>query len=415
MPQKWFETSPGWDLLVAHVGACTKTACGCVRFKRNFGDWSQKTKLHDDQDGDSSSWLWFTFTSQGNFRWHCIVCGDSNAEIESGRGMPLAADATQSVQISNLLTHHNSSTHLENLGKMFPQFATNDLYTVPPKQLWIDLLKAFQNSETPSHGFDLPSGRISFAKADQMLWTLNEARGDVKRDILRNAEVISVLRDERHGRMHVRARCTDEKTDAFYLGQSRGHNPDALGLTEATVNVVRAVCTERANPPKGAVVEPHFDKKLFVDTKNKVEGVSIDSAENEVVSARDMSTRKPDGSAPEFPNAAHTLRDAAHSARRILGRLWKADSVLDYTYKFFMMIASIIQWSLDLRQLYQECTQESADKAVYTEFQHMRAAKHRIETFLTPISRCILDPSGEHFIFKHIRVGNHCGTPQTYV
>ena len=42
-------------------------------------------------------------------------------------------------------------------------------------------------------------------------------------------------------------------------------------------------------------------------------------------------------------------------------------------------------------RLYQECTTEaSGDCAVSAQFTHLRAAKHRIESFMTPLSRSVL-------------------------
>jgi len=106
-----------------------------------------------------------------------------------------------------------------------------------------------------------------------------------------------------------------------------------------------------------------------------------------------MARAQPDGTPTVFPNCLQILRDAAHSSRRVLSRLWKADPVLNHAWTFFMLIASLIQWSGDLRNLYQECVNESTDSAVDTKFQHLRAAKHRIETWLTPMSRTILNPA----------------------
>ena len=148
-------------------------------------------------------------------------------------------------------------------------------------------------------------------------------------------------------------------------------------------------------PPEGAVLPQAgtFDNTLFAEVCNKVEAVTLDSAASEVLSARDMSTQH-EGAAADFPNAKHVLRDAAHNARRVLSRLFDADSVLKYTLELFMILASLIQWSDEMRKLYQECVRESQHRAVVTMFEHMRYAKHRIESWLTPLSRCCLDPEG---------------------
>ena len=132
-------------------------------------------------------------------------------------------------------------------------------------------------------------------------------------------------------------------------------------------------------------MESDFEHLLVI-----LEAIAIDSAENEVVSAKDINKLKPEDSKEVI-----VIRDAAHCARRILSRLFRADPVVWYTFEFFTMIAKLLHWSLDLRVVYQECSAESITSAVSTKFSHLRAAKHRIETWLTPLSRSVLDPDGD--------------------
>ena len=204
--------------------------------------------------------------------------------------------------------------------------------------------------------------------------------------------------------MHVRFRCIGNELEPYtgYLGQSRKHEPDALGLTEATLKVVANMCTTRAHPPTGAVAKPVFDPKLFNHCRHILGPVAVDSAENEIVSVNDMSRPHNDREA-YFPNS-FGLRDGAHSSRRLLSRLFKASPKIDFVFNFFTMLATIIQWSDELRKLYSECTSESTDAAVSTEFTHLRAAKHRIESMFSPLSRSCLDPTGEHMDHKKISV-----------
>ena len=54
-----------------------------------------------------------------------------------------------------------------------------------------------------------------------------------------------------------------------------------------------------------------------------------------------------------------------------------------------------MQHSIDLQRLYTECCAEcEATAAVSSRFANLRAAKHRIETFTTPLSRCLLNMDG---------------------
>ena len=101
---------------------------------------------------------------------------------------------------------------------------------------------------------------------------------------------------------------------------------------------------------------------------------------------------------PMFPTRVSALRDLPHGSRRLLSRLWKADEIMDNCFGYFChwkeSPPQIIQWSEDMRVLYSESCLESSCAAIASKFTHMRAAKHRLETQLTPLSRSVLDPDG---------------------
>ena len=55
-------------------------------------------------------------------------------------------------------------------------------------------------------------------------------------------------------------------------------------------------------------------------------------------------------------------------------------------------MGQLIYHSIELRSMYEECVQSTIDdSAVSTAFRHLRAAKHRIETYMTPLSRSVLN------------------------
>ena len=146
----------------------------------------------------------------------------------------------QAIQISNLLVHHSSSSHLQAMSRKLGVADVDAGFSTPPRQLFRELFISFQAGHTPTEGYDLASGYVSFQKANEMLWCINEGHLDIKREHLQESETINFLRDERHGRMHIRFRLITADTRCYsgYMGQSRDHNPDALGLTAATVKVV---------------------------------------------------------------------------------------------------------------------------------------------------------------------------------
>jgi hypothetical protein len=382
------------NALEKHIRSCRIDGCGCRTFYKCFKSWAAKLPVAPGADADDT-WLWFNIDDQAKFRWMCVVC-DGEAYLQGCPEQSRKGDNPQMPKLSHLLVHHDSTRHRENVAKMFGTKSAVE-YVAPSKQLFVELFNAFQAGTAPTGGYELPSGRLAVVKANNMLWCLDQGLCDIRLDVLAHAETINILRDERHGRMHVRMRASTDTSEVpfvGYLGQSRGHRPDSIGIAAATVAVFRNACWTRANPPAGAEVEPQFHLDIFDHARRAVEAVSVDSAENEVVAVSDMSRKKDDGSEADFPNCNTTLRDAAHSARRLLSRLFHADSVLDFVFQFFMVLTSIIQWSDEMRALYGDCTRVSTDKAVSTCFSHLRAAKHRIESWFTPLSRCCLDPSG---------------------
>jgi hypothetical protein len=380
----WFEHTESWSNLRAHVGACTNPTCRCKDFQKKFGKWAKELVADDDSVNDNS-WLWFTFNDCKQLRWVCLFCNADLVNVDQ-------SDATQDIQISNMKKHHISTKHQTTVARKLGLPETQITHTAPSKQLFSELLKAFRSGDAPTMGYTLASGTVAADKALVMIWVISEAENDVKREQLAASDVINIMRDERHARMHVRFRCASAsalETHSAYLGQARGHTPDSIGISEATVRVFKDIATSRSNcPARDCAVEPHYNEDFFQESCDKVEATSIDSAENEVVAVTDMC------STGAFKNNTWTLRDSAHSARRILSRLWKADDVLKQCWQFFMLLATIIQWSPDMRQLFETCCEESNDAAISTTFSHMRAAKHRIETWLTPLSRSLTNPSG---------------------
>ena len=365
--------------LNAHVNECIDSKCSCRVVVRNSDKWCKRLTLGNT----NTPWLHFIINKCGKLRWTCLVCNGIFKDP-----VPEGPD-TQTVQFKNLAKHHGSHTHRERVAKILGDDDLMPSSTTPPKELFKELFRAFQKGDAPRDGYELKCGIIAFRKANMMLWCMDQGINDSKRELFSQCELLNLIRDERNGRMHLRYRsgASDMPVNSNYFGQSRGHAPDALGLTEATLQCFKALATSRAHCPEPRV-KARFDQSLFDESCKKVEAISIDSAENEVVSATDM---KDTG---HFPNCKFILRDSAHCARRLMSRLWKADPELDFTWKYFMLLASLIQWSIDLRNLYAECCEEADDSAVTSKYSHMRAAKHRIETWLSPLSRSILSPSG---------------------
>ena len=382
--------------LVAHCRACTNSKCSCRTFFKNFDRWAEKLPLHPIIPEET--WLWFKFLGQGHdqfISWSCVAC-EASPHASGHFTSKFARSTPEKIQLSNLLEHHVSPCHQKAIAEQF-HLEVDPQYTVPKASMFKELLQAFQKGGSMTGGFALKSGHATYEKAYNALWCCNEGLNEKRRENITSSDCVCLMRDERRSRMHIRYRCGNESSPhkSGFFGQSRGHKSDSIGIVDATCQIFRQVCTKYFNPPKDSALAPEFDQECFDRVRSRTEAVSVDCAENEIVSIKDISLSI-GGRPPVLTRDPHILRDSPHSGRRVLSRLWKADPVMDNCFGFFChwpeSPGQLIHFSDDFRRIYAECTAESECCAVSTQFSHLRAAKHRIETYLTPLSRCCLDP-----------------------
>ena len=380
-------------VLQSHVRQCRDEACWCDVYLKCCEQWARLLPLQPDHWDDNvpsweNTWLWHTLQG-GRLECVCLACE------EAGMGR-----RTIGVRLSSLLKHHVSNGHQRAvallLGCKPPEVA-------PPANLFVDVFHQLRNGLDVTGGLATSSGRVSQRKGNAMVWCLSEASLQMKRESIAKATCMNISRDERHGRLHVRYRCVDDNFNfsCGYLGQSRDHTTDSFGISLATEKIFEEFCLQDACPPEGSVpqIRPCANRDLYQHMCAITEAISVDSASNELVAAREQCSWHPDLGLKFLKNCKFILRDAAHSARRILGRGFGADAVLDATLGLFVhwkhSPGQLVHHSTDMQRLYAECCSSASDEsAVTTTFTNMRAAKHRIETFSTPLSRCILNPSG---------------------
>ena len=257
------------------------------------------------------TWLYHSITRE-KLRCACVIC-----QVE----LPC--------HFASLKRHHTSTAHLQKIAALLGTPVADVACTAPPMETFRDLLRAFRQGAAATGGLELPAGNIGQKKANNMLWCLGEALAEGNRKSISESSVLCLMRDERHGRLHVRFRAVSENLEVVsgYLGQSVGHSQDALSILQATSDICRQACMRNSSPPEESHLAEVFDDALFEHMREIIEAISVDSASNEVAAVADMSMSwHPD--MPKFaPNCKHLLRDSAHSARRLLERLWRADEV----------------------------------------------------------------------------------------
>lgn len=124
---------------------------------------------------------------------------------------------------------------------------------------------------------------------------------------------------------------------------------------------------------------------------SRVEAVCVDSASNEINAARYMA-RPPDGSPPVTPNLKLIIRDKAHASRRLISRPWACDPYLNQVVTTIIMgSASIVQRirnSTAISKMYADHVASMGGP--FRKTRCLRAAKHRYETWNTPLGRVVM-------------------------
>ena len=151
--QRWFELNPNWIRLEKHIASCDVEECSCRVLYNNFEKWSMQLQHQEhtmEKPGSEKTWLWFTFNKHGYLRWQCLFCNEPIDE----------SPQPQTIKIQNLLKHHSSNKHTERVQTLFPNDIIVNADGAPSKEIFKELLEAFQKDATMYETHRLPSGVI---------------------------------------------------------------------------------------------------------------------------------------------------------------------------------------------------------------------------------------------------------------
>ena len=358
--------------------------------------WRFHFECHPHKVQTQASWIDAVLSSDGEFYVGCMVCGHAagGPALRITKGVP-------KLKLWQLQRHADTETHKCNVLKMAgadPENAELEgpSNAKPPKLA--DFQKALAHFQD-GRGFNTLDGIAAKKKLMCMEHVIVEAMRSHWKDKLRTSTSITLLRDERHKRMLLAFRCVDATLSLTQgiIGQSRSYSGTSLGLVDATLQLITTFCTP--SPEKGKMGE--VDQALVDHIRSHIHCTTVDDASNEVTAVVDstspaiVETNALRANEIAFPNHRLVVRDKAHEARRVLSRPWKADEYLDSIVTAIVVgrssITQIIQKSDDLRAWYAEATRTSKNSAVSTHFANLRAALHRYESLVTPLSRFVLD------------------------
>eukprot|EP00439_Symbiodinium_sp_Y106_P057391 s6343_g8.t1 len=241
----------------------------------------------------------------------------------------------------------------------------------PGKEAFLKVFRQLSNDTSDRHVPGVSAER----KTANIEWCIVEAARHIWRERLRQASFVSVLRDERHKRVLIRFRCVDKDLNLTHglFGQLKDtYSSTAFGLVQATLQVIRDMCTPGLGLPGSACENLTCDEDLVQHVRRSVLSTTVDSAGNEVAAVFDSAA--PIEWGHTFPLADDYLDTLVTSL--VTGR---------------SSITQLIQHSFDFKQWYAEATGASKSKAVSTSFKTLRAALHRYESLVTPLSCFVLD------------------------
>ena len=434
-----------------HLLSCTSNACACRRVVFNLKTWeknftivtSNVQEILDQQPAEAAAhdkarsmenqvWYQLGVSRENNaeFRVRCVVC-----DTLAGKGWQFVSPAQ--CRLGHLRRHQESNVHMAAVLKMLgaknpelllrrraqrgaktPVKDKDSTLGRPTAQDFAKVLQAVQQGRP-----DGVPGVAARSKARKLQFCVFEAMREHWREQLRGAASISLLRDERHKRLLLRFRCSNldlQVTEGTFGQLKCNYSSSALGLAEATWRLLREFCTPGSLDARPAA--PPMDSDLFEHIRLHIHSTTVDSASNEVTCAQDMAAvlEADLGGLSKgerlLPQHKLIIRDRAHAARRTLSRPWHADVYLDTVVQSMTTgahsIGQLIQRSDDFRAWYAEATERSSSKTCSSSFRNLRAALHRYETLVTPLSRIALDPESIVSTAARIaeqRVGQHPG------
>ena len=342
-----------------------------------FPQWAKRFLI---VPGDTSKGTWLDSKWKQGLGIGCKCC---KFDGQPGPFGTYGIRCNSALQVSHLLKHDQSSAHRNAVAA----------YLSKPNQ-YTDQFTSVAKQIADGESF------VKVGKPGRKIaWCLLQAMKEEDRAAIRGCMFISLLRDERASRLHIRFRCVNKDLEVHSgtLGMEKDFGTGASAVTTATERIMRRMCTEHNDPDvaEQAWDIAKLDTALFNHLRNSVLCVAVDSAADEVLSAEIMRSRVLSQSHQALtPNLLWVIRDKAHASRRLVSRPWAADAYIKDVALMMSQgngsMARMIQNSLDIRRVFSRFVRTSRNKIVSSACTNMKAAKHRFESFAKPLGRtCI--------------------------
>ena len=220
--------------------------------------------------------------------------------------------------------------------------------------------------------------------------TASEAIKIDQQKFLAGARSICLTRDARRLRLDIRfsAVSDDFQILSGFLGRHRQKHGGSVHIARATILLLTRFCSTRIGTTR-----VRLDRPLLHKLRKAIHMLTTDAASDELLASEMARHSLSNDVRPFLQNLQFILRDKAHASTRVLRRPFKADEeiehVLDRLVRGKDSPSQMIQFSLELQGLYDDCCKESARGP--SGLRNMSAAKHRFDSYRKPLGRCCMD------------------------
>jgi hypothetical protein len=383
---------------VVGPGKCDK----CL-YARNRRTWFRFTPL-DGKAGVRTTWLCARPVDVPDSDWGvgCRACAwaakSVPAEaIEPSTGPYISISVNgASLRLCNLKRHAASAAHQESVKAYLQRQSAGGasslplLGSAPPieafKDAWLGLRRAGVHMDR---------------KRRTLEWCLYEAVRDKELEFLAKATCISIMLDERNGRLLIKYSATNRKLDVRVgcLALMRDAGGTSRDVATAVHTAMARFCTRRVLHPgiNAGKARSEPNQAAEVHIRNHIEMFTADGASNEQLAGKMLHPTSLRGDlAMKLPALRLVIRDKAHATRRITERTISADSRLDHIMNTIVVgqgsVSRILKNSRQLACIFeQEVSKQERLAGVDSSMRNMSFAKQRFDSTAKPLGRCLLN------------------------
>ena len=317
-----------------HVQAHQSPTCDKCLYARNRRSWFKHTAL-DAASGCTTTWICTKPVDTLDADWGigCKACAwamNKSTNTVDARTIPYAMLNVKggTLRLNNLRRHAASATHRQN---------TKDyIYMHCQGNSGTPLLQGAPSVEefkTTWHDIKTVSGGTKDRKHCSMQWCLYEAWRELELGFMADAESVSIMLDERNGRLLIKYSASNKNLDVRVgcLALMRDAGATSVDVVNAVHNAVARFCTRGKRHPGINKISQKINTNPNVQEciRQRIEMFTADGAANEQLAGKMLHPTSLRGNKTKLPNLRLVIRDKAHATRRITDRTISADCVLE--------------------------------------------------------------------------------------